>query len=349
MNNTRVSEYDIAMNLRPDRHCIQPTKKGKMKCMRCFDYNGGVRCGVCKKCGFDRFDADELAPMLLRLDVDDAHRTAAPPMDVCFEARIERSHRWSDETLAAVGANNHCVHRVVKETFAEKAMVHVEGSVRKNTAVRSSDVDLMVTLSHRAEMTEEERQRLAGALRARTDVFKNVVVGKNSIKVTPVCGPQLDVVAHHSAFEGAAPYLQPAGTGFWGRPAAALAVSGLKVWWDSLPASQTVGAWNGATPLTKPVPGRAWEEMVLRLGSDFVRAYASMLSGTKRQRTRVQAGADTGLSRFLAVMQWLAADDHHKAMEGTSVPMMLWLPVHRAAKTAFAAWLRSPRLEAFGI
>ena len=59
VNNTRVE-----VDQDPDRHCFRPTSKGKMKCSRCYDYNSGVRRGVCRACGFNRFDPSELEEAL---------------------------------------------------------------------------------------------------------------------------------------------------------------------------------------------------------------------------------------------------------------------------------------------
>ena len=83
----------------------------------------------------------------------------------------------------------------------------------------------------------------------------------------------MDIVAHNSAFCN---YLQPASDQFWGKPAASLAVSGLKVWWfDQCPRSDIT-----------LLPGCSWEDMVLFLD--------------------LSSSGQSGLMRFLAVVKKLA-------------------------------------------
>ena len=43
------------------RHCYRRASSGRMKCLRCFDYNFWVARGSCSYCGFDRFDTTPLS------------------------------------------------------------------------------------------------------------------------------------------------------------------------------------------------------------------------------------------------------------------------------------------------
>ena len=137
--------------------CSADEQKGVMKCSRCYDYNKGVRRGVCRACSYNRFDLSELEEALSSAELEDT------ALALSFEEAVERN-RWSEEEARAVGTNTHAVHLCVKAVFKAKAMVHREGSVRKNTATNASDVDLMVTLSSRKKMSDAERDDLLRAL-----------------------------------------------------------------------------------------------------------------------------------------------------------------------------------------
>ena len=73
MNNTRVEVPDPDEG--PDRHCVRPTSKGVMKCSRCYDYNKGVRRGVCRACSYNRFDLSELEEALSSAELEDTALT----------------------------------------------------------------------------------------------------------------------------------------------------------------------------------------------------------------------------------------------------------------------------------
>ncbi|KAJ1457899.1 hypothetical protein M885DRAFT_562376 [Pelagophyceae sp. CCMP2097] len=318
VHNTRQED-----SKRADRHCFVPTRKGTMKCMRCFDYNAGNRRGVCNRCHFDRFSMRSLAAQLPGLFVDDG---ATPDeADLDFERRIEKHHRWSPGERRHVGANTSAVLRAVKDTFDERAVVHKEGSVRKNTEVRGSDVDLMMTLSGMRQMTAAERADVAARLRARADVFESVAVCPRAIKLVPHHGPAIDVVAHHSEF--APNYLRPAGAEFWSKAKEALAASGLKVWWFGLARPR-----RGDALAQGFVPGCAFENMALRWSC--------------------APAQDTGLKRFLATIGILAEDvAPHAAMQQIAeVPACFYSQIHFAAKRSSASWATTRNLQvAFGI
>ena len=120
VNNTRVEVPDPDEG--PDRHCVRPTSKGVMKCSRCYDYNKGVRRGVCRACSYNRFDLRELEEALSSAELEDT------ALALSFEEAVERN-RWSEEEARAVGTNTHAVHLCVKAVFKAKAMVHREGTL----------------------------------------------------------------------------------------------------------------------------------------------------------------------------------------------------------------------------
>lgn len=347
VNNTRVEVPDPDEG--PDRHCVRPTSKGVMKCSRCYDYNKGVRRGVCRACSYNRFDLSELEEALSSAELEDT------ALALSFEEAVERN-RWSEEEARAVGTNTHAVHLCVKAVFKAKAMVHREGSVRKNTATNASDVDLMVTLSSRKKMSDAERDDLLRALSA-VSLFREVRLGKNAIKITPHQGPKLDVVAHHSAFElspTTLAYLKPAGVGFWGKPGAALAVSGLKIWWNSVKNRIDLSVYRLQPSFTldpemsQPparIPGHVWESIVLSLEEELHE------QATGDQETcKVKSGFDY----FLEAIQLLASD---ASGSGTTwnyplgYPLVAadWDPIREAANAALGIWEEGRNLCAFGM
>jgi ribosomal protein L37E len=236
-----------------------------MKCRRCNDYNRNVAQGVCSKCQFNRFDYEMVSEMC---NPNKTSTIICPDaVDLEFEEYIQRS-KWDDITLRKAASNTDKIHHLIQQLFGGGAMVHKEGSVRKHTDTRTSDVDLMITLKGRRQMTSCERDLLMHGLQFLTDdstgdsVFQQVEVGCRAIKVTPTTGPSIDIVAHHSNFQLSSwtqNYLKPAGTMFWGFPAATLAVSGLKVWWHSL----NMGKKN-------KIPGYLWEELVIHVTRDLL-------------------------------------------------------------------------------
>ena len=351
VNNTRAVVPD-AGDEGPDRHCVRPTSKGVMKCARCYDYNKGVRCGVCFACNYNRFDVDELEEALgVALGSAELEDAA---LALCFEEAVERN-RWSEEEARSVGTNTHAVHLCVKEVFAGKAMVHKEGSVRKNTATNASDVDLMVTLSSRKKMSDAERDDLLRAL-SKIVLFREVRLGRNAIKITPHQGPNLDVVAHHSAFElspNTLAYLRPAGVGFWGKPGAALAVSGLKIWWNRVKSRVVLSVyrlqpsldheWSQDPPAR--IPGHVWESIVLGLEEELHE------QATGDQETcKVKSGFDY----FLQAMQLLASDASGSSTTwnyplGDNPVAADWGPIREEADAALAVWGEERNLRAFGM
>jgi len=271
----------------PDRHCLRPTRKGVMKCSACHDYNKGVRRGECFACGHKRFDVANL------LSVLDGAELEKEVLTLSFEESIER-RRWSEEEMSAAGVNTNAVLHCVRAVFANKALVHKEGSTRKDTAVDTSDIDLMVTLSNRRAMNDAQRDDLLRALRARVDVFRDVRLGRHAIKIQPHQGPSIDVVAHHSSFElspTTLKYLAPAGTGFWGKPAVALAVSGIKIWWSAIKdgIELNVSVVAGQTPGSKsPLRG------FLATSGSRLSSASRRLSRRKPPATKLQAPSRAG-------------------------------------------------------
>lgn len=346
VNNTRVEVGDAEKD--PDRHCFQPTSKGKMKCSRCYDYNSGVRRGVCRACGYNRFDPSELEEALGSAELEDT------ALALSFEEAVERN-RWSEEESRAAGMNTHAVHLCVKEVFAGKALVHKEGSVRKNTDTNASDVDLMVTLSSRKKMSDAERDGLLRALGA-VALFREVRLGRNAIKITPHEGPKMDVVAHHSEFDlppFTLAYLKPAGTGFWGKPAAALAVSGLKIWWNSVKIRIDLSVhWvqpnlNLDPEMSHPparIPGHVWESIVLSIEEEL---HEQATGGPETCKVK------SGLDYFLQAMQLLASTASASGTTwsyplGGSLVAANWDPICEEANAALASWEDGRSLRAFG-
>jgi len=328
----------------PDRHCLRPTRKGVMKCSACHDYNKGVRRGECFACGHKRFDVANL------LSVLDGAELEKEVLTLSFEESIER-RRWSEEEMSAAGVNTNAVLHCVRAVFANKALVHKEGSTRKDTAVDTSDIDLMVTLSNRRAMNDAQRDDLLRALRARVDVFRDVRLGRHAIKIQPHQGPSIDVVAHHSSFElspTTLKYLAPAGTGFWGKPAVALAVSGIKIWWSAIKdgIELNVSVVAGQTPGSKSpparIPGHVWESIVLSLEEALqAQATGDQAAGTVK----------SGLDYFLQTMEHLASDDSGSSttwrhpLGGPSVAAD-WRPIRQASRMALATWQDSHDLRA---
>ena len=346
VNNTRVKVPYPEEG--PDRHCVRPTSKGVMKCQRCYDYNKGVRRGSCRACSYNRFDlVGELEVSLGTSELEDA------ALELSFEETVEQN-RWSEEEARAVGTNTHAVHLCVKEVFAGKAMVHKEGSVRKNTATSASDVDLMVTLSSRKKMSDAERDDLLHALE-KISLFREVRLGRNAIKITPHRGPKLDVVAHHSAFElspNTLAYLKPAGVGFWGKPGAALAVSGLKIWWNGVKNRINLSVYRLQPSLdpemSQPperIPGHVWEKIVLSLEGELEE------QATGDQET---CKVKTGFDYFLQAMQLLASDASGSGTTwnyplGDPLVAADWGPIREEANAALAVWEEGRSLRAFGM
>jgi len=201
-------------------------------------------------------------------------------------------------------------------------------------------------------MTDGQRDELLRALRARSDLFRDVRLGRNAIKITPFVGPELDVVAHHSAFElspTTLKYLAPAGTGFWGKPAAALAVSGLKIWWNHVKGGIDLKVFrvepNGDEPPAR-IPGHVWETLVLSLEEDLkVQASGDQAAG------RVQSGFDY----FMQAMERLASDASGSSTTwnyplGGGLVAADWSPIRKATVAALAMWRDTTCLStAFGI
>lgn len=344
-NNTRNEpDKDRAEGI--DRHCSRPTRQGVMKCSECFDYNKGVRRGECIACGHTRFALGHLQAVLEGDELEDA------ALALQFEASVEH-HRWSEEEGLISGVNTHAVVECARAVFAGKALVHKEGSVRKNTAVEGSDIDLMVTLASRKRMSDGQRDDLVRALRARTDLFREVNLGRHAIKITPHNGPSLDVVAHHSAFElspTTLSYLAPAGTCFWGKAGAALAVSGLKVWWNHIKGGIRLKVFRledgeQDEPPAR-MPGHVWEKLVLTLEEELeAQASGDQASG------RVKSGFDY----FMQTVELLASDASGSRTTwnyplGGGAVGADWTPIREAAKAALAIWGDSKDLHtAFGI
>ena len=63
-----------------------------------------------------------------------------------------------------------------------RAWLTKEGSVRKNTAVCDSDLDLMVHLSREQKMTRDERETLKTQLEQLSGVFERVTLGPNAVR-----------------------------------------------------------------------------------------------------------------------------------------------------------------------
>ena len=313
----------------PNRHCTRATYKGTMKCIKCYDYNKGVRLGQCIACQFERFAVS-----------DD------PGLD--FERRIEQNHRWSHDEILASGLNTQLIYRVVREVLGGDAVVTKEGSTRKCTHISSSDIDLMITLGKEKPMTEENRQDLADALQC--PQFQNVSIAKHAIKITPYTGRPIDIVAHHSDFHFK--YLKPAERDFfWKNPAAAQAVAGLKIWWGwtIAAAEQEQTAVDGSSSIDRlsnsqkkmkvlvsaaeegltKVSGFGWEQFVMKTGLMF----------------------PSGLEHFIACMQLLACDGK-EACAGTEMASNKKSAIHlqNASRKCLSCWNETHDLQmAFGM
>ena len=310
-----------------DRHCFRPTRSGIMKCRRCYDYNRGVMYGVCSVCKFNRFDVDMVSDVCNPNRKDSVHCPEA--LDLEFEECIQLN-KWTDSEVRAAASNTDKIFHLVNKMFGGGAAVHKEGSVRKNTAIQISDVDLMVTLKGRRQMTDNERDCLVRNLQALIDgttgayMFQQVKVGLHAIKATPMKGPRIDIVAHHSNFKlspRAQNYLKPAGKTFWGLPAATLAVSGMKVWWHSV-------------SKTNKIPGYIWEELVVHIEKDILREAA---------RDQDMFTVKSGLAYFLQTMTVLATTrPQHLQQPQSETPW--W---RRYAEATYATFEWTPAREKF--
>ena len=348
-----------------DRHCYRRASSGRMKCLQCFDYNFWVVRGRCR-CGFDRFDTTLLRMAIRDMSWDTALLFTGPDGSepnfdrlifdhIDFEMRIEQ-RRWSVANLKWAARNTKEILKTLRDVFGQEVCVHREGSVRKNTAIESSDLDLMITLEDHRAMTRSERDAIVTALRTRIDTFTDVCLGRNSIKVTPMYGPAIDLVAQHSDF---VPYSPPrrlpvADTRLWGKPTMSLAVSGLKLWWHSI------------SQAPSKVPGFFWEVLVTQQ-EDEECAMAS--------EQRDFFSSTSGLTYFLQTLKLLAdwgdsyarkqssgetsCEDESGGLLTPQVVALKWTPIlpehilaelRQAAKAAIAVWGRGHDLrEAFGL
>ena len=207
-------------------------------------------------------------------------------------------------------------------------------------------------------MSDAERDDLLHALDA-VALFREVRLGRNAIKIAPHEGPKMDVVAHHSEFElppFTLAYLKPAGSGFWGKPAAALAVSGLKIWWNSVKNRIDLSVYrvqpnlnprNLDPEMSHPparIPGHVWESIVLSLEEELHE------QATGDQET---CKVKSGLDYFLLAMQLLASDASGSGTTwryplGGSLVAADWDPIREEANAALASWEDGRSLCAFG-
>jgi hypothetical protein len=335
-----------------DRHCFRKASSGRMKCFSCADYNFGVVRGCCDWCKFDRFDTTLLRSVFSN-DLDDTLTSVFGRLvgdHVEFEARVEKQHRWSKATYRALTRNTQIIIKAVRDVFGQQSWIHKEGSLRKDTAVESSDVDLMITLEGNRAMTIAERDELVRAMRCCTYAFKEVAMGHNSIKITPFVGPMIDIIAHCSDFVAYSPerVRSIADNKLRGKPAMSLAVSGLKIWWHSV------------APPEYTVPGSFWEVLVTQLQTED-------LDGATTSGNYVHSFIQfsSGFTYFLQTMKLLADSGGTSSTSDTwtndrgSMVAFKWTPilpedrlaeVRRAAANALELWdSRHDLRAAFGI